>query len=91
MRSNVTGGIILFILGAVIISMGVSEKGKRIFNVLTDGAGSVFGDKTPNDLETKPGDKFGGHSGDPDYKSPAPGQSASAGAYVGEKGAAYVG
>lgn len=92
MKGNVTGGIILLVLGAVIIAMGVSEKGKRIFNVLIDGQGSFFGNgsNTPND-EGQEGDSFSGHPSDPDYVNPNPGVSASAGAFVGEKGAVAVG
>lgn len=38
MSGNVTGGIVLFLVGAVIIAMGVSDKGKEIFNILMNGS-----------------------------------------------------
>jgi hypothetical protein len=85
MRGNSTGGIILLLLGAVIISMGVSEKGKQIFNILTNGQGSILGGG--NSLDDTPSEKFGGHPADPDYKPPFEGTLG----MVGEKGAVAVG
>lgn len=88
MGNNTTGGIILFIVGAVIITMGVSEKGKRIFNILV-GGGSSESPATKESVfdESKPAVPRSDSSDDPEWKK----QNGNQFGFVGEKGAEYVG
>lgn len=92
MGNNTTGGIILFIVGAVIISMGVSEKGKRIFNILVGGGSgttaptekeSIFKDdseKTPEEIKREK-----------DYLDDTRPKNGNLYGFAGEKGAKNVG
>lgn len=88
MGNNTTGGIILFIVGAVIITMGVSEKGKRIFNILV-GGGSSESSTTKESIfdESKAPEIKSDSSDDPEWKK----QNGNQFGFVGEKGAGYVG
>lgn len=87
MKNNVTGGIILFLVGAGIIAMGTTEKGKQILAIIT-------GETTTGELPEKPGLNgeeyyYSGSPKDPDYKAP-PGTSNLFG-FNGERGGSYAG
>jgi hypothetical protein len=87
LKNNVTGGVILFLVGAGIIAMGTTAKGKQILAIITGGA-------TTGELPEKPGLNgeeyyFSGTPTDPDYKSPS-GTSNMFG-FIGERGAKNAG
>ena len=88
MKSNVTGGIILFLAGAGIIALGTTEKGKTIFNMIF--SGSTTTGELP-ELPELEGDEYNysGTPNDPDY-TPPPNTSNMYG-FNGEKGAIYAG
>lgn len=87
MANNTTGGIILFILGAVIITMGVSEKGKRVFNILVGGGSGTPAEKESIFDGSKELDPKSDSKDDPEWKK----QNGNQFGFVGEKGAGPIG
>lgn len=81
LNNNVTGGIVLMLLAAAIISVGVSDKGKQIWAILKGSTSDPSEAFKPNDPVQKYENNIAGEKEKPagtDY------------GFAGEKGAANV-
>jgi len=100
MAKNVTGGIVLLLGGAAIISLAVTPKGQAILKILKDGATAATTDTAP---ATEPGTVTtpGGFQYNPNNPGGFGGSGRTSGAvttpdyktilgFVGEKGAAII-
>jgi len=87
MRGNATAGILLLLIGAAIITFGVSPKGKAIFDIITDKTSAAqspgSGVKAPNGLT--------GAQMPSNGKLYSGGENILPGTYAGETGASALG
>jgi hypothetical protein len=87
MKGNPTAGILLLLLASLLISIGLTNKGKQIINILLNREGTSGTSTT--DEKTKESPKpteSGGYS----KEFPAPSLAKYPGTFVGEKGAKVI-
>lgn len=83
MKGNPTAGILLLLLASLLISIGLTNKGKQIINILLNRGESTTGTTDGQTTEPQKPSQSGGYSSE----FPAPSVAKYPGTFVGEKGA----
>jgi hypothetical protein len=84
MKGNPTAGILLLLLASLLISIGLTNKGKQIINILLNREGTSGQSNTDGQTtEPQKPSQSGGYSSE----FPAPSLAKYPGTFVGEKGA----